>query len=149
MWFLSLEFKKYRMHLSSDLKEYIHRSQYGYCSIFLWLTTHHREDQTNKSVDLSNCKVINLTILVCQEVQLQVELSLCSHFSLDWSHVRQTWVHSWWPDPYPRVFQIQNALPGSVRFQPPGDSEPWVENSRVSSTVGSQVLGSTYKYSVY
>jgi len=28
------------------------------------------------------------------------------------------------PDLYPWVFQIQNAIPGSVWFQPPGDSEP-------------------------
>jgi hypothetical protein len=54
------------------------------------------------------------------------------------------------PDPYPWVFQIQNAIPGSVRVSATG----WLgavsqklAGSRV--LVGPQVLGSTYKYSVY
>ena len=54
------------------------------------------------------------------------------------------------PDPYLRVFQIQNAIPGSVRVSPTG----WLgamSQKLVGSQVlvGPQVLGSTYKYSVY
>jgi hypothetical protein len=54
------------------------------------------------------------------------------------------------PDPYPWVFQIQNALPGSMRVS----ATRWLRaasqklvGSRV--LVGPQVLGSTYKYSGY
>jgi len=61
--------------------------KYGYCLISLWLTIHHRKDQTTNPVDWAIAEVTNHIIPPCQEVQLQVELSLCSHFPLDSSHV--------------------------------------------------------------
>ena len=54
------------------------------------------------------------------------------------------------PDPYPRVFQIQNAIPGSVRVSATG----WLGAVGQKLTgsqvlVGPHVLGSSYKYSGY
>ena len=51
------------------------------------------------------------------------------------------------PDPYPRVFQIQNAIPGSMQVSATrwlGAVSQKLVGSRV--LVGPQVLGSTYKY---
>ena len=71
---------------SSDLKEYLHRSQVWVLPNFS-MTNYTLQGKTRpkNSVDLSNCR--SYTTPVCQEVQLQVELSLCSHFPLDSSHV--------------------------------------------------------------
>src|ERR1700727_577246 len=66
---------------SSDLKEYLHRSQVWVLPNFS-MTDYTSQGKTrpNNPVDLSNCRSHNPTIPVCLEVQLQVELSLCSHF---------------------------------------------------------------------
>ena len=67
---------------SSELKEYIHRSQVWVLLNFS-MTDYTSQGKTRPK----NSEVTNLTTLVCQEVQLQVELLLCSHFLLDLSHV--------------------------------------------------------------
>ena len=53
-----------------------------------WRTIHHMERPDQKiQLIWAIAEVINFTIPVCQEVQQQVGLSLCSHFPLNLSHV--------------------------------------------------------------
>jgi len=52
------------------------------------------------------------------------------------------------PDPNPRVFSFLIAILGSARFQPPGDSDPWVKYPLILrypwSTMYLKVLTSTH-----
>ena len=65
---------------SSDLNEYIHRSQVWILLNFS-MTDYTSQGKTRPKNPFDS-EVINLTIPVYQEVQLKVELSLCSHFPL-------------------------------------------------------------------
>ena len=54
------------------------------------------------------------------------------------------------PDPYPQVFQIQNAIPGSVWVSATRQLGPVGQKLMGSQgLVGPHVFGSTYKYSGY
>ena len=73
---------------SSDLKEYIHRSQVWVLLNFP-MTDYTSQGKTRPKnpVDLSNCRSHQSYYICLSGMQLQVELLLCSHFLLNSSHV--------------------------------------------------------------